>query len=205
MKETENDQLEVIAFHLLPDILKDFYVKELPAIIEKNKNKPETQVIIPDDTITKFIESLDFYFQNPSLVNNDLLELKTKELILLLVQTKYVKSTLDLISTLYSDRTINIKKVIELHQFSNLSIEELAKLSNLSLSSFKREFKKEYNDSPANYMNNAKINKAKDLLLKTDLHINEIAYEVGFNDPLYFTRLFSKKVGKSPSEFRKDK
>jgi len=62
LKDTEDDNLEVIAFHLFPDILKDFYVKELPALIEKNTRKPETQVVVPDDTIAKFIESLDFYF-----------------------------------------------------------------------------------------------------------------------------------------------
>lgn len=201
LKDTEDDKLEVITFHLFPDILKDFYVKQLPALIEKNTRKPETQVVVPDDTIAKFIESLDFYFQNPALVNNDLLELKTKELILLLMQTNNVESILELISTLYSSRTVNLKNVIDLHLYSNLTLEELAKLCSLSLSLFKREFKKEFNDSPANYFNNAKLKIAKELLTISDMPINEIAYEVGFNDPLYFTRLFKKKLGTAPTSF----
>jgi AraC-like DNA-binding protein len=80
----------------------------------------------------------------------------------------------------------------------------LAKLCNLSLSSFKREFKKVFDDSPANYILSAKIKKAKELLAISDLPINEIAYETGFNDPLYFTRQFKKKVGNSPSAYRKE-
>ena len=101
--------------------------------------------------IAKFIESLEFYFENPALVNNDLLELKIKELILLLVQSKNVDSILELITDLYSSKTVNLKKIIDLHLYSNLSVEDLAKLSNLSVSSFKREFKKEFNDSPNNF------------------------------------------------------
>lgn len=62
---------------------------------------------VSDDPITKFIESLDFYFENPSLVNEDLLEFKIKELILLFVQTKNVESVLELVSDLYSTRMVN--------------------------------------------------------------------------------------------------
>jgi AraC-like DNA-binding protein len=204
VKNAEDDKMEVIAFHLFPDILKDLFANELPALIERNTRKPETRQIIPDDTIAKFVESLEFYFENPALVNEDLLGLKIKELILLLVQTKNVGSILELMSDLYSTRTVSIKKVIDLHIYSNLTIEELAKLCNLSLSSFKREFKKVFDDSPANYILSAKIKKAKELLAISDLPINEIAYETGFNDPLYFTRQFKKKVGNSPSVYRKE-
>jgi len=152
--------------------------------------------------LSKFIESLEFYFQNPSLVNDDLLELKIKELILLLVQTKNVDSILELITELYSTKTTSLKEVIQLHIYSNLSVEELAKLSQMSLSSFKRAFKKQFNDSPSNYINSAKLKKAKELLSFSELSISAIAYEVGFNDPLYFTRLFKKKEGLPPSSYR---
>lgn len=203
VKNSEDETMEVIAFHLFPDILKDLFVNELPALIERNTRKPETRLVIPEDTIAKFIESLEFYFKNPTLVSEELLGLKIKELILLLVQTKNVDSILELVSDLYSSRTISLKKVIDLHLYSNLTMAELAKMCKLSLSSFKREFKKIFDDSPANYMLNAKLSKARELLRISDLPINEVAYEIGFNDPLYFTRQFKKKVGTSPSAYRK--
>jgi len=204
VKNSDDDKMEVIAFHLFPDLLKDLFVNELPALIERNTRKPETQHVIPDDTIARFVDSMEFYFQNPRLVNEELLGLKIKELILLLVQTKNVDSVLELVADLYSTRTVSLKKVIDLHQYSNLGMEELAKICNLSLSSFKREFKKVFNDSPANYILNAKLKKAQELLTMSDMPINEIAYDTGFNDPLYFTRQFTKKVGASPSAYRKD-
>jgi len=202
LREKENGEVEVIVVHLFPEVLKKLYIGELPAVIEKQTQNKRSQVVASSDVIAKFIDSLEFYFQNPSLVNNDLLELKIKELILLLVQSNNVNSILELIADLYSPKAVLLKEVIELHLFSNLKLEQLAKLCNQSLSSFKREFKKEFNDSPTNYIISKKIEKAQELLKMTKLSINEIAYEVGFQDQLYFTRLFKKRTGMTPSNFR---
>ena len=156
----------------------------------------------PVTLFPKFIDSLEFYFENPTLVNNDLLELKIKELILLLIQSKNVESILNLISDLYSRKQNSLQEIIETHYCSALKIEELAKLSNLSLSSFKRKFKDEFNDSPKNHINNKRIEKSKELLVMSKMSISEIAYETGFQDPLYFTRLFKTKTNSSPSKYR---
>jgi len=204
LRETDDDQIEVIVFHLPPDILKRLYIGDLPKIIQKHSNSKSSQVIVSSDLIAKFIESLEFYFQNPSLVNNDLLELKIKELILLLIQSKNIDSVIELVADLYSTNAVQVREVIELHLFSNLKINELAKLCNLSTSSFKREFKKEFNDSPTNYINNRRLDKAKELLLITNLSVSEIAFEIGFKDSFYFTRLFRKLFGVPPTTYRKE-
>ncbi len=202
MQNVELEKVEVIAIHLYPEILKKIYTNELPALIEKQVHHRDSPILIPQDIITKFIESLEFYFQNPSLVSDDLLELKIKELVLLLIQTKNIDSVLELITDLYSPKTINLREVVNKHLFSDLSIEEMAQLSNLSLSSFKREFKKEFNDSPKNYIIHKRLEKARELLKISDMPINEIAYEIGYNDPLYFTRIFKKHEGITPTAFR---
>ena len=201
-KTNDDDQVEVIAIHLYPEVLKKLYTGDLPAIVQKQSNNKSSKVVVSIDVIAKFIDSLEFYFQNPSLVNDDLLELKIKELILLLVQSKNVNSILELVSDLYSTKTVQLKEVIKLHLFSNLKLEQLAKLCNLSLSTFKRRFKKEFENSPTNYINDKRLEKARELLSITDLPINEVAYEVGFQDSLYFTRLFKKKIGIPPSIYR---
>ena len=201
--KNSNNTIEVIAFHLYPQILKKIYLQELPkSLIIKNR-KTQIKKIVPDHTISKFIDSLNFYFQNPELVNEDLLELKIKELILLLVQTKNSESILEIISDLYSPNVVSIKKVIQLHLYENLSVEELAKLCNLSLSSFKRQFKTIFQDSPINYINHKRIEKAKELLKVSDYAISEISFHIRIHDPQYFTRFFKKKVGITPSSFRK--
>ena len=203
LKNSENCTVEVIAVHLYPSILKKLYHQELPQLIKHQNSTTRAQKIVPDNTISKFIDNLNFYFQTPSLVNDDLLELKIKELILLLIQTNNAESVLQLLETLFTPRVVKLKDIVNKHLYSSFSIEELAKLCNLSLSSFKREFKKVFNDTPANYINSKKIKKATELLKLSDLSINDIAYEIGFNDPSYFTRIFKNKTDYSPTAFRK--
>lgn len=152
--------------------------------------------------ISQFIKSLEFYFENPTLVDDDLLELKIKELVLLLIKSKNVKSVLELIKNLYSSKTTNVKDIIELHLYSNLAIEELAKLSQTSVSTFKRVFKKEFNVTPLNYITTKRIKKAENLLKITEVSISEIAYEVGYSDPQYFTRIFKKNIGTTPTKYQ---
>lgn len=199
------DQVEVIAVHLYPDILKKLYIDELPALIEQRNYNKKSGFIADNLILSKYIESLEFYFENPLLVNEDLLALKIKELILLLVQTENVTSVLELVSDLMSTKETSIRRVIDLHLFSDISITDLATLCNMSLSSFKRNFKKEFNESPNSYIINKRLEKAKSLLQITDTAIGEIAYDLGFNDPHYFTRIFKKKIGMSPSAYRKSK
>ena len=47
-----------------------------------------------------------------------------------------------------------------------------------------------------------RLHKALELLRSTDLQISEIAYDVGFSDPSYFTRMFRQELGKAPGEVR---
>jgi AraC-like DNA-binding protein len=81
-------------------------------------------------------------------------------------------------------------------------MDQFALLCDMSLSTFKREFKKAYNSSPATYIRERKIEKAKALLTTTDLLIQEIGYNCGFQDLSTFSHTFQKVSGKSPSEFR---
>ena len=202
LKDGEDEVMEIVAIHLYPEVLKKLYIGELPDIIEKRSTGQRSQAVAPNDLISRFIDSLEFYFENPTLVNDDLLELKIKELVLLLVQSQNVNSILELVADLYTPKKVQLRDVIELHLYSNLKLEQLAGMCNLSLSSFKREFKKEFNDSPTNYIIHKKLEKAQELLRLTDIPINEVAYEVGFHDPLYFTRLFKKKMQMAPSNYR---
>lgn len=72
----------------------------------------------------------------------------------------------------------------------------------MSESYFSHVFKKEAGQSFTNYVNFARINKAKDLLKNSDLKINEIAAMVGLENANYFSTLFKKLTGKSPNQYR---
>jgi len=203
LKSNRTDKCEAIAVHLYPDVIKKIYEKEFPDFILNAKIKEvASNKIVNDELIYQYIASMQFYFNNPSLVSEELLVLKLKELILLLTKTENVSSIQTLFAGLFSKREYNFKEIIEAHILSNLTMEELAMLTNLSISSFKREFKRIFKDSPAHYFKSKKIEKAKKLLTITDHRIGDIAFECGFKDQAHFTRLFRAVTGVSPSQFR---
>lgn len=59
--------------------------------------------------------------------------------------------------------------------------------------------------SPNEYVRVIRMKKAAELLLTTEYNISEVSYQVGMNDPLYFSKCFKSTFGKSPSQYRKDK
>ncbi|KAA3636030.1 MAG: AraC family transcriptional regulator [Bacteroidetes bacterium] len=201
----DNGQVEAVAVHFYPEVLKKVYDTGLPQFLKAPKSElPKTSmaVIKGDVMIQKYIESLLFYFENPVLANEELLVLKLKELILLLSKTEYAVQVHDILSTLFSPQTYEFKEIINANIYSDLSVEQLAGLTNRSLSSFKREFKKVFNASPASYLKSKKLEKAAELLLTTDIQISHIAYDCGFADQAHFSKSFKQEFGISPSNYR---
>ncbi|WP_316741322.1 AraC family transcriptional regulator [Pedobacter antarcticus] len=200
---TSNGEIVIVTFH--PDILKKIYDRELPMLLQRPGSiisNLSSEKINNDFLIQKYIEGLLFYFENPSLVNEDILILKLKEIILLLSQTRNAESIQVILSQLFSPVTYSFKQIIEAHIFLQVGVEELARKANLSVSSFKREFSKLYNDSPANYIKNQRLEKAAKLLLASDNRVTDIALDCGFNDLANFTKSFHDKYNVTPTNYR---
>jgi two-component system, response regulator YesN len=83
-----------------------------------------------------------------------------------------------------------------------LSLNEVATRANLSASHFSAVFSQETRQTFKEYLTQIRINKAKELLRMTTLRSAAIAYQVGYNDPHYFSSVFKKNTGLSPIEFR---
>lgn len=200
--DTSVGEVVIVTFH--PEILKKIYERELPAIIQPGRSVSNQSHgrINNDFLIQKYIEGLLFYFENPSLVNEEILILKLKEIILLLSQTQQVETIQVILSQLFSPSKFSFQQIIEAHLFAQTNMEVLAQKTNLSVSSFKREFAKLYNDTPANYIRNKKLEKAAELLLASDNRIADIAYQCGFNDLANFTKSFHDKYHVSPTHYR---
>jgi len=198
---------EIVVIHFHPEILKKIYETDLPKVFQQPAildTNIDLSTINNDYLIEKYIESLLFYFDNPSLINEDLLIIKLKEIILLLCQTKNAPLIQQILSQLFSPSSYSFKQIIESNLYYHFTTEELAEMTHLSLSSFKREFKKNYNDTPASYIRNKRLEKAAELLLISEERITDIAFDCGFNDLANFSKLFHEKFNNSPSNYRLD-
>lgn len=99
---------------------------------------------------------------------------------------------------------IRCEKVIEYirdHYTENITIKQLCSLVDLSPGYLSEIFKKVSGKTPVEYIHQVRIDRSKELLLNTPLKIKDIARRTGFNDEFYFTRVFKKLEGCTPSQF----
>lgn len=91
---------------------------------------------------------------------------------------------------------------MEAHFSSTFMLDEVADKVGLSLRSLRRRFKSATQETPMQYLHRVRLETAKNLLANSALGVDQIAYRIGYEDANYFSRLFRKKLGLSPSEYR---
>jgi AraC-like DNA-binding protein len=101
-----------------------------------------------------------------------------------------------------ADRIVQEAKVILMQNSLSISMQKVSKELNMGYSSFRKLFRDYTGISPGQYQMQHKINKAISLLNEGKLSVKEIASELQFESPQYFGRIFKKKTGKTPMEFR---
>jgi AraC family transcriptional regulator, transcriptional activator for feuABC-ybbA operon len=97
------------------------------------------------------------------------------------------------------------KEYMERYFYENLTIEQLARIANVSPKYFVDLFKKTYGISAIDYLTELRINRAKQLMAQSDAKLRDIAHQVGYNDEFYFSRKFKKKVGVTPTVYMKSR
>ncbi|MBK8807389.1 MAG: response regulator [Bacteroidales bacterium] len=123
---------------------------------------------------------------------------------------KYLKKQFATDSNLVFDDTEedkfikSVSKVLELHYSdSQFSVEKFAVEMGYSRSQLFRKLKAVLDISPVEYLKVYRLKRAKELLAVSGKRVSEIAYEVGFNDPMYFSSCFKSYYGQSPNSFSK--
>ena len=105
-------------------------------------------------------------------------------------------------STYKSDIICDAQNIIEHNLSGQISVADLAEKLGINPSYLTRIFKQKHSKSPKDYILDLKIKRAKELLKTTDVSVTDIARSIGFDDPLYFSRLFKKRTNLTPTEYR---
>ena len=101
-----------------------------------------------------------------------------------------------------SDSISPALQYISNHYTSDISLDELAGECCMNRSYFCRKFREITGRTAISYVNEYRLTKARGMLMTSDLSVSSIALECGFSDSNYFTRIFSKYYGSSPSKLR---
>lgn len=99
-------------------------------------------------------------------------------------------------------RMNDIVAFVDEHYMEELSLDKLSTRFFLSREHISRRFKQEVGMTLTNYVIHLRINQAKQWLLESDEKMYSIALKLGYQDEIYFSKLFKKNVGMTPAEYR---
>ncbi len=172
--------------------------------LEGRYEKPSDPCLVFPVTglISGFKEGFRKYFENPPFNLEELLPLKQKEILLLLLSGGYREKVKAFVHAAVSAEPADIDFIVNSYLLQPVSIAELASLANCSLAKFKRDFQQRYQSSPRVWINEQRLRHAYMLLQNTGGAVAEIALQCGFESASYFIRLFKKEYGCTPSELR---
>lgn len=106
----------------------------------------------------------------------------------------------------YSNKIVQIsKEYLESHYTEDISLEDLAEQVNMSPQYFSKLIKKTTGFNFIDWLSMLRVKKAKELLTNTSLTVKEVCFMVGYKDPNYFSRIFKKRIGITPSDFVKSR
>ncbi|WP_247682410.1 AraC family transcriptional regulator [Pseudoalteromonas sp. MMG013] len=93
---------------------------------------------------------------------------------------------------------------IRTNYHNQITVEQLADIAHLSVSALERRFKKHLAKTPKQFLIEIRLEQARKLLIETTLPISSVCFDTGFVDPSYFSKLFKRFFGMTPSQLRTD-
>ena len=187
--------------------LIDFFIANADFIDRIRKNKPsETSGYISikkDSYITNYIHSLKIAIGKELDLSDKMKKIKLNEILLHLLEHHSSDFLQFKPPGSVSQLELKIRTVAEANILSNLSIQDMAFLCNLSVATFKRQFQKIFHAAPGAWMLERKINMAANMLKENKERPGEIWFKLGFATHTGFTKSFKKQFGCSPSHYAK--
>ncbi|MCW5515425.1 AraC family transcriptional regulator [Muriicola sp. Z0-33] len=190
----------------MPDEFISSVLKHETDLILAEALDEETDSVIPlalNRSLIQYFNSLMNYFSESDPPSKSLLKVKFKELIINIATGGHNPLATRCFKEIAATGRKSIKVVMEENFIFNLKLKDFAALSNRSLASFNRDFTKIYGTTPGKWLKRKRLDYAKYLLETTDLNINEITLESGFENTSHFIRSFKAHFKSAPMTFKK--
>lgn len=148
-----------------------------------------------------FLESIKIISDLNEKSQENLLNYKMQDFLAYLVEV-YGKQILGFISSKSVFDVSEFKTSMYKNVLNSLTLSELAFISNMSVSKFKRTFQEVFNDTPINWFRQRKVESSCDLLKNTTKTITDISELIGYQNPSNFIKVFKTYSGMTPNEYR---
>jgi len=184
------------------DLLLDF-IKKHQIKTNTNSKKESIHSFTYDTFLKTFVNGLIDICKLETNIQSTLLIVKFEELMLYLVATKGVQFLHSLISH-HNSKTQHFIDVVETNKLNKLSLKELSFLSNMSISTFKREFDKHFQSSPSKWFQEKRLEHAAYLLKSESKRPSDIFETVGYESLSNFIQAFKTKYTVTPKQYQQD-
>ncbi|MEZ2445855.1 helix-turn-helix domain-containing protein [Chitinophaga sp. RCC_12] len=182
-------------------VLADFFLRHPQAPAQKKQEAPFL-VFEKDAFLINFIESLGFILASGVPPSAELRKVKLEELLLYLSE-HYPEKMQGLRN--FNDETdddLLIRQAVTANMYNTVTVEELAFLCHMSLSTFKRRFARIYGTSPNKWLLEKRMQKAAQLLKQGECKVSEIYFELGYENLSSFIQSFKQVHGITPKQFQ---
>ena len=201
------DDFCVMVFFVSDDFIRDV-VREVSGQLsgrEPGNSLQKTTAIVQGDlALAAYFQSMLAYFTGTAKPAETLLTLKLKELIVSILLGGKNPELAGYFQSLLKSDAPPLPQIMEANFCYNLSMEEFARLSHRSLSTFKRDFRKFYKQPPGKWLLQKRLEYSAVLLQNPALNVSQVALDSGFEDLSHFSRAFKSRFGTSPAHYRKE-
>ncbi len=148
-----------------------------------------------------YFDSMIPYFEDSNALTENLTTLKTLEVIEILLKDTSMQN---LLFNFEEDFKIDLKSYMNKNYMHNIPLEQFAKLTGRSISTFKRDFQEVFNETPNKWLIKKRLELAHYLISKHNKKPFEIYFDVGFVNFSHFSRSFKAEFGINPSQIEKN-
>lgn len=177
------------------------FIAKHKIVLAKGKVTSPYLVCEYDSFIHQFVHGLQLIEALPQQLQQALLVIKLEEILLYLVHKKSPQFLQGLLSNTYQSDA-HLATVVQNNRHNILSVQELAFLCNMSISTFKRSFEKAYNTTPQRWFQAQRLEYALQLLQKQKNRPSDIYNLVGFENLSSFTKAFRDKYSITPKQYQ---
>ena len=195
-KPLEGKPFKCVSMILSEEQLRKFYLNR-SILSSQDMDSLKYRPIKPHKLFDTFFESLLPYFEMQDELPEELIPIKTQEILTIIDTIDKRASTI--LGTFREIGKIDLEKYMEEHYMYNLPLEKFAFLTGRSLSTFKSDFKKLFNNTPGKWLTTKRLELAYHKLTAEKLKSSDIYLSVGFENLSHFSFAFKKAFGKSPS------
>ncbi|WP_312305419.1 helix-turn-helix domain-containing protein [Chryseobacterium sp.] len=203
--EADNTPTQCISLSLNPDFIENslnYLNYNLPKVDESSQwnIQLDEYFLFNNQALASATNNIMRIAMDDNSQKDIMADFALKELLIRLMQTQ-ARSMVEKNIVKNRSRIGFVVDYIKRNLHQKLSIDSIAKLAYVSKSNFFKMFKDEFGTSPNDFILQERINKAKELLASQN-SIKETAYQTGFSDTNYFTRVFKQLVGVTPKNYQ---